>query len=86
MNDVLRLVAGSRSNPVCATVEFEGTLTPSVALAAATRAFGHANGVTVTHSRSGISYRCSRGKARRISTAEDEMTAWMSDPANDQYR
>lgn len=77
MNDVLSLTAGSRENPVHATVEFEGTLTPKVAVAAAIRAFGHANGVTVSHSRSGISYRCSGGKARKISTDEDEHDAWL---------
>lgn len=61
----LQCTAGSRTNPVHANVQFSGKLTSATALDAARRAFGHADGVTVTDSRDGTTYRCTDGKARK---------------------
>lgn len=65
---LLDLKAGSREHPVYAQVEFTGELTPSVAIEAARRAFGHADGVTVTDPKSGLTYRVRSGKARKLPT------------------
>lgn len=62
---VLQLTAGTRTNPVHASVEFSGKLTAGLAVDAARRAFGHADGVVVFDSRDGTTYRCSHGKARK---------------------
>jgi hypothetical protein len=62
----LQCAAGSRENPIHATVQFSGTLTAAIALDAARRAFGHASGVTVTDPRDGTTYRCTAGKARKV--------------------
>lgn len=70
----LQCTAGNRTNPVHAQVQFSGKLTPAVALDAARRAFGHADGVTVTDNRDGTTYRCTDGKARKI---KQDPALWM---------
>lgn len=76
-NKLLNLTAGSRSNPVHAQVEFSGTLTPEVAIEAAKRAFGHANGVTVTDPETATTYRLTNGKAKDITDPETAVQAMM---------
>lgn len=72
---LLSLTAGTRSNPVHAQVQFTGTLTPAVAIEAAKRAFGHANGVTVRDLETATTYRLTNGKAKDITDPEEAMQA-----------
>lgn len=74
---LLSLTAGPRTNPVHAQVQFSGTLTPEYAIEAAKRAFGHANGVTVTDPETATSYRITNGKAKDVTDPEAAVNAMM---------
>lgn len=75
MSKLLSLTAGSRSNPVHAQVEFSGTLTADVAIEAAKRAFGHANGVTVRDPETATTFRLTNGKAKNVTDPEQAFYA-----------
>lgn len=74
---LLNCTAGSRRNPVHVQVEFSGELTPQAAVAAAERAFGHTNGVTVSDPTTAKTYRITRGKAKGITDPERAYAAQM---------
>ena len=52
----LRLVAGDPNNLSFRSVQFSGTLTPDLAIAAAKRGYGHAEEVLVIDDRDGTEY------------------------------
>lgn len=61
---VLTCTAGKPGDRHRAQVEFTGELDAKMAVDAAKRAFGHANGVTVTDG--AVTYRCTNDKARKV--------------------
>lgn len=63
MTNYLTCTTGTGINRKSAQVEYTGKLTPALAVAAAKKAFGHANGVTVSDGTT--TYRCTNDKAKK---------------------
>lgn len=64
MNKTIKLVAGKPGNRHYATMQYEGELTPALAIQAAQKAYGHANGVMAWDG--DTTYRITNGRAKKV--------------------
>jgi len=63
---ILICETGTFGNKQRMSIEYTGTLGPRLAVEAAKKAFGHANGVTVRDMHSGTTYRCRNDRAHKV--------------------